>query len=80
MKEGKYGDRALGLLWKESRISDRHKVWEMLIDECIEVTDINACGESYVVRYNKTCNDLKESNVVNIPIAAFTTAYARVRL
>jgi hypothetical protein len=59
---------------------DDYEVDELLNDGSKEVTQLDTIFQGYLARYNHSDYAKIISGCTNIPIASFTTAYARVKL
>ena len=75
---GKFAQRSN--LTKTELVTDPNRLFEMLLSEEIEVPDVRLVNAEMVEVQFKSALGFEESNdKVNIVIAAFTTAYARLK-
>ena len=76
---GKFAQRSN--LTKTELVTDPNRLFEMLFSEEIEVPDVRLVNaEMTEVQFRNTCEFEEPNDKVNIVIAAFTTAYARLKL
>ena len=76
---GKFAQRSN--LTKTELVTDPNRLFEMLLSEEIEVPDIRLVNaEMAEVQFKNACEFEEPNDKVNIVIAAFTTAYARLKL